>query len=126
MLQKPSHVERFEADERKYSVLSIRVKWTPKPAPVKRRPPTACRFYFAEFAVPLAISSSHPPVLAHVANAPHLAAYCRLLPYRFVSPLAAPTAPPGPAFLAPPGGPPVSPRPGRTSTISLHRAVERA
>jgi hypothetical protein len=64
--------------------------------------------------------SSSPPVLAHLANAPHLAAYCRLLPCRFVSPSsAAPTALPGPAFLASPGGPPVEPRPGRTSSIGL-------
>src|SRR5271169_4229103 len=42
------------------------------------------------------------PVLAHVANAPHLAGYCRPLPRRFVSPSsAASTAPPGPAFLLP-------------------------
>jgi hypothetical protein len=60
------------------------------------------------------------------ANAPHLAAYRQPLPGRFVSPSVAPTAPSGPAFLASPGGPPVLPRPGRTSTISLHRAIERA
>src|SRR4051794_464804 len=54
-----------------FPVSSIRVKWMPKPAPVKRRPPTACRFYFAEFAVPLVyIFVTHPPVLAHPANAP--------------------------------------------------------
>lgn len=43
-------------------------------------------------------------VLAHVANAPPVAAYPRYPPRRFVSfPSAAPTAPPGSAFLASPG-----------------------
>jgi hypothetical protein len=34
-------------------VNTIRVKRAPKPVPVKRRPPTARRFYFTEPAVPL-------------------------------------------------------------------------
>ena len=39
------------------------------------------------------------PILAHLANAPYLAAYYRPLPRRFVSPSSAPpTAPPGPSF----------------------------
>ena len=109
-----------------FSVVTIRVKWMPKPAPVKPRPPIACRFYFAEFAVPPRLYLRHnppssPTLLMHL----DLAAYRRPLPRRFVSPSAAPTAPFGPAFLASPGGPPVSPRPRRTSTIGLHRAVER-
>jgi hypothetical protein len=42
-------------------------------------------------------------------------------PRRFVSPAsAAPTAPPGPACLASPGGGLVSPRPRRTPTIGFH------
>ena len=41
--------------------VTIRVKWAPKPAAVKRRPPTACRFYFAEFAVPLVYIFVTPP-----------------------------------------------------------------
>ena len=44
-----------------FPVFSIRVKWTPKAAPVKRRPPTACRFYFAEFAGPPRLYLRHTP-----------------------------------------------------------------
>src|ERR1700733_4902125 len=57
-----------------------------KPAPVKRRPPTACRFYFAEFAVPPRLYLRQtPPVLAHLANALYLVARRRRLPRRLVS-----------------------------------------
>jgi hypothetical protein len=87
-----------------YSVHAIRVKWTPKPDPVKRRPPTARRFYFTEPAVPWVYIFVTSHVLAHVVNAPPVAAYPRYPPRRFVSfPSAAPTAPPGSAFLAFPG-----------------------
>jgi hypothetical protein len=67
-----------------YSISSIQAKWTPKSALVKRRPPTTCRLYFVEFAVPsTSISSSDAPVLAHLANAPHP----RSLPSTFTTPL---------------------------------------
>jgi hypothetical protein len=33
-----------------YSGLTIRVKWPPKPDPVKRRPPATRRFYLTELA----------------------------------------------------------------------------
>src|SRR5947207_10400791 len=52
-----------------YSVFSIRVKRPPKPDPVKRRPPTARRFYFTELAVPLVYIFVSSHVLANVANA---------------------------------------------------------
>jgi hypothetical protein len=101
------------------------IDWTEKMfSVVTIRPPTTCRFYRR---ASRSISSSPTLVLAHPANAPYLAAYYRPLPRRLFSPSSAPpAAPPGPAFLAFPGGPPVSPRPGRTWTIGLHRAVERA
>lgn len=86
------------------SVHAIRVKWTPKPDPVKPRPPTARRFYFTKPAVPWVYIFVTSHVLAHVANAPPVAAYPRYPPRRFVSfPSAAPTAPSGSAFLASPG-----------------------
>ncbi len=73
------------------------------------------------------ISSSHPPSSPTVLPHLYLAGYCRPLPRRFVRPASAPpTAPRGPAVLDSPNGPPVSPRPGRTSTIGLHRGVEQA
>jgi hypothetical protein len=57
-----------------YPVVTIRVRRSPKPAPVKRRLPTACRFYFAEFAVPRRLYLRHTPArhvhhqLAHGAS----------------------------------------------------------
>jgi hypothetical protein len=82
-------------------LLSPRHSW---PDTVKRRPPTARRFYFTTPAVPWLYIFVTSHVLAHVANAPPVAAYPRYPPRRFVSfPSAAPTAPPGSAFLASPG-----------------------
>jgi hypothetical protein len=51
-------------------VSSVRVKRPPKPVPVKRRPPTARRFYFTEPAVPLHLYIRHIPRPSNVANAP--------------------------------------------------------
>jgi hypothetical protein len=56
--------------------------------PVSRRPPTADRLPLLFRGIRRAstsISSPHPPALAHLANAPHLAAHRRHLPRRFVS-----------------------------------------
>jgi hypothetical protein len=66
--------------------------------------PTARRFYFTAPAGPWVYIFVTSHVLAHVANAPPVAAYPRYPPRRFIfCPSAAPTAPPGSAFLASPG-----------------------
>src|SRR5271163_1516609 len=84
-----------------FSVFTIRVKWPPKPDPVKRRPPTARRFYLAELAVPVGYIFVTSHALTNVANALPDAGHRRYPPRRFVSsPSAAPTAPLGSAFLA--------------------------
>jgi hypothetical protein len=75
-------------------VFTIRVKWPPKPDPVKRRPPTARRFYLAELAVPLGYIFVTSHALTNVANALPGAGHRRYPPRRFVSsPSAAPAAP---------------------------------
>src|SRR5437762_6764140 len=56
---------------------------TAKPVLAKRQPPLFSRIRRALTFISL---SSHPPVLAHLAKAPHLAACGRPLPRRFVSP----------------------------------------
>jgi hypothetical protein len=98
---------------------TIRVKWPPKPELVKRRPPL---LLFPGICHALtSISSSNSPVpptlLMHRSSQAPLDTPSR----RFVSlASAAPTAPPGPACLASPGGRPVSLRPRRTPTIGSH------
>ena len=84
-----------------FSVFTIRVKWLPKPDPVKRRPPTARRFYLAELAVPVGYIFVTSHALTNVANALPGAGRRRYPPRRFVSsPSAAPTAPSKSALLA--------------------------
>jgi hypothetical protein len=87
------------------------VKWTPKPDPVKRRPPTSRRFYFTEPAVPWMYIFVTSHVLAHVANAPPVAAYPRYPPRHFVSfSLGRSDCPPRVSIPSFPGLPPRSPQ----------------
>jgi hypothetical protein len=85
------------------SVFTIRVKWLPKPDPVKRRRRPLAAFISRSLPCLLVIYSSHPtpsPTLLALPGAGHR----RYPPRRFVSsPSAAPTAPLGSAFLASPG-----------------------
>jgi hypothetical protein len=49
----PCRLRSYEAKLSDYPVFTIRARGPPKPDPVKRRPPTARRFYLTELTVSL-------------------------------------------------------------------------
>ena len=99
MIQHDLWILRSRSTVKLHSVFSIRVKRAPKPDPVKRRPPTACRFYFTEPAVLLVyIFVTTPNMLMHLQSQATVVHHAALSP----SLLTLGLRPPGPAFLASP------------------------